>query len=300
MKRAEIRTKFDEIVEFAEVERFLDTQVKHYSSGMYVRLAFAVAAHLDPEILIVDEVLAVGDAAFQKKCLGKMNAVATQQGRTILFVTHNMGMITALCSKAILLQGGTLTNTGSAASIVVQYYGANAGHSPARCEFTDVARRPGDKYARLVSCSVVDPKGNPASEHDIQSPIGIQVVYKIESRLPEGITYPQINLYTATGDLVFQSLAPSNSGQHREPGVYRAECTIPPCLLNNDTYHLGIGLATAGSFVTVHFYEENLLTFTVKEDLQATLHVGRNGYVGQISGPVRPALDWSIKLSPVT
>lgn len=120
MKRREIEARFDEIVAFAEIEKFIDTAVKRYSSGMYVRLAFAVAAHLNPEILIVDEVLAVGDASFQKKCLGKMDDV-TRSGRTILFVTHNLGMITHLCEHAILLQEGRIKMTGPAAEVVDQY-----------------------------------------------------------------------------------------------------------------------------------------------------------------------------------
>lgn len=120
MKRREIEARFDEIVAFAEIEKFMDTAVKRYSSGMYVRLAFAVAAHLDPEILIVDEVLAVGDASFQKKCLGKMDDV-TRSGRTILFVTHNLGMITHLCEHAILLHGGGVKMIGPAAEVVDHY-----------------------------------------------------------------------------------------------------------------------------------------------------------------------------------
>ena len=121
MSRAEIRRKFDEIVAFAEVERFLDTQVKHYSSGMYVRLAFAVAAHLDPEILIVDEVLAVGDTAFQKKCLGKMQAVSRDEGRTVLFVSHNLAAVRRLCTRAILIEKGSLVANSATSSVLATY-----------------------------------------------------------------------------------------------------------------------------------------------------------------------------------
>ena len=120
MTRAEIKRKFDEIVAFAEIEKFLDTPVKRYSSGMYVRLAFAVAAHLEPEILIVDEVLAVGDAQFQKKCLGKMQDVS-KGGRTVLFVSHNMGAVTTLCRRAIWLNGGRIVRTGAAREVVDEY-----------------------------------------------------------------------------------------------------------------------------------------------------------------------------------
>ncbi len=154
MSRAEIKRKFDEIVAFAEIEKFLDTPVKRYSSGMYVRLAFAVAAHLEPEILIVDEVLAVGDAQFQKKCLGKMEEVG-KEGRTVLFVSHNMAMISKLCTKAMLLEGGSLIMYGSAARTVLAYYG-DRGQDAAMIEFSDPVNRPGDDAVRLVAAYVSD------------------------------------------------------------------------------------------------------------------------------------------------
>ncbi len=147
MSRAEIRARFDEIVAFAEVEKFLDTPVKRYSSGMYMRLAFAVAAHLEPEILIVDEVLAVGDAAFQKRCLGRMSQVSTQ-GRTVLFVSHNMGAVTTLCRSAIWLDGGRVIRSGPARQIVDEYLTNNADESSTRIELTN-RRRYGDQGGRL-------------------------------------------------------------------------------------------------------------------------------------------------------
>jgi homopolymeric O-antigen transport system ATP-binding protein len=138
--RVEIKKKFDEIVAFSEVEKFLDTPVKRYSSGMYVRLAFAVAAHLEPEILIVDEVLAVGDAQFQKKCLGKMQDVSTREGRTVLFVSHNMGAVTTLCNRAIWLNGGRLVNGGPARAVIEQYLTANTSSETAVVELAEVPR----------------------------------------------------------------------------------------------------------------------------------------------------------------
>src|SRR3954452_3694392 len=140
MTRTEIRRKFDEIVAFAEVERFLDTPVKRYSSGMYVRLAFAVAAHLEPEILIVDEVLAVGDAEFQKKCLGKMEHVSKEHGRTVLFVSHNMGTLTSVCSSAMLLDAGRLGEIGAAGKVVQSYL--SSSHDRERIEFPTDGSRP--------------------------------------------------------------------------------------------------------------------------------------------------------------
>src|SRR5262249_2440687 len=131
MSRAEISRKFDEIVAFAEIDQFLDTPVKRYSSGMYVRLAFAVAAHLEPEVLVVDEVLAVGDAAFQKKCLGKMSGVA-RQGRTVLFVSHNMGAVSNLCERGILLEAGRIVFSGSARDTIQQYNQLTLGNNSDR------------------------------------------------------------------------------------------------------------------------------------------------------------------------
>src|SRR5204862_4320603 len=146
MTRAEIRRSFDEIVAFSEVEKFLDTPVKRYSSGMHVRLAFAVAAHLRPEILVVDEVLAVGDAAFQKKCLGKMQDVASG-GRTVLFVSHNMAAITRLCSRAILLREGRAVADGRVDTVVSEYIAGSKGDSPVAVDWEATGRVPGNEHA---------------------------------------------------------------------------------------------------------------------------------------------------------
>src|ERR1700730_7734841 len=148
MSRAEIKRKFDEIVAFAEVERFLDTPVKRYSSGMYVRLAFAVAAHLDPEILLIDEVLAVGDAEFQKKCLAKMEDVAATEGRTVIFVSHDMDAVCHLCSRCILLRQGEIVTTGNASDVVARYLGGEQDQSPI-IEFAPVDSDASFRFAGL-------------------------------------------------------------------------------------------------------------------------------------------------------
>ena len=171
MSKFEIRKKFDQIVDFAEVEKFLDTPVKRYSSGMYVRLAFAVAAHLEPEILIVDEVLAVGDAAFQKKCLGKMEDVAASEGRTVLFVSHNMGAVTQLCSKSILLTQGKLTKSG-ASKAVVESYLAYLSTPNTNLELDNVPERSGDRRLKFVAVYLK----NTAGER-INQPISGEPIY---------------------------------------------------------------------------------------------------------------------------
>ena len=175
MRRAEIVRKFDEIVEFAGVEQFLDTPVKRYSSGMQVRLGFAVAAHLEPEILLIDEVLAVGDAEFQKKCLGKMSELG-EGGRTILFVSHSMPAILRLCKKAILLDQGRVTMAGQTHQVVRAYLESDIGRTSER-RWDDVSTAPGDDVARLRSVRVVNAQGGPADEVDVREPIDIEVEY---------------------------------------------------------------------------------------------------------------------------
>jgi lipopolysaccharide transport system ATP-binding protein len=178
MRRAEIGRKFDEIVAFSEVEQFIDTPVKRYSSGMYLRLAFAVAAHLEPEILLVDEVLAVGDADFQKKCLGKMGDVA-QEGRTVLFVSHNMPAVQALCARAILLRGGTVAADGSTGEVLREYLGhllATAAHA-----FEDNPDRRGDGSVRLTAARVLDEDGNPCER--VVAGTAVTLEFSYENRI---------------------------------------------------------------------------------------------------------------------
>jgi homopolymeric O-antigen transport system ATP-binding protein len=175
MRRAEIERKFDEIVAFSEVEQFIDTPVKRYSSGMYLRLAFAVAAHLEPEILLVDEVLAVGDADFQKKCLGKMGDVA-QEGRTVLFVSHNMPAVQALCARAILLRKGRVAIDGPTGDVLREYLGhlqATAAHA-----FEDNPERRGDGTVRLTAARVLDDRGLPTERPVAGAPMTLEFEYE--------------------------------------------------------------------------------------------------------------------------
>jgi len=176
MSRAEIRMKFDEIVAFAEVEKFLDTPVKRYSSGMYVRLAFAVAAHLEPEILIVDEVLAVGDAQFQKKCLGKMEDVSRNQGRAVLFVSHNMGIIAQLCTKGILLEKGRMVAAGEIRSVIDQYIGLGASNEDLVYQVPLVGLNKPNFFTKIFA---LDGQGNPTKEFPFDEPIRLRFDFKV-------------------------------------------------------------------------------------------------------------------------
>lgn len=290
MTRAEIERKYDEIVDFSGVEQFLDTPIKHYSSGMKVRLAFAVAAHLEPEILIVDEVLAVGDAEFQRKCLGKMQDVAGS-GRTVLFVSHNMGMITSLCHRGMLLEAGKLALDGTTSDVVLGYY--NRGRSsPHTVDFTN-GQRPGDHFATLIQAYVADLDNNHITHIDIRSPFKISMKYELKQNV-QVPPYPNFHFFDTRGEYVFVSSGQTN-GSGYEKGIYQAECTVPGRLLNNGTYFVGLALTFTHHGIHVSFYEKDALAVSVYDRIEETLDEMRCGYSGPIPGPVRPQLDWAIK-----
>lgn len=298
MRRAEIQRKFDEIVAFSETEKFLDTPVKRYSSGMYVRLAFAVAAHLEPDILIIDEVLAVGDAEFQKKCLVKMEQVGSS-GRTVLLVSHNLGMITSMCNRALLFCNGSLRDAGAATQVVLKYQ-RNSSESPAFVDFYNEGTVVGDDFVRLLSCWVKNSKGEFTSEFDLNEAIRIGMKFRILQ--PRSFTankpYPQVNLFGASGEVVCECIAPRAVLEYGGPKTYIAECTVPPQLLNNQTYHVGLGFGTCDPSLQVHFYDPNILSFHVREDMSLSLLQARNGFSGPLRGPVRPKLDWKVHVEP--
>jgi len=282
MTRAEIRRKFDEIVAFAEVETFLDTPVKRYSSGMYVRLAFAVAAHLEPEILVVDEVLAVGDAQFQKKCLGKMDDVS-KEGRTVLFVSHNMAMISNLCRKGLFLNSGKLEFQGQSADAVIKYYQATSrqGAAYAREFMSDIAELLGAELFGVTDFSDIT----------IHDELVVRMRYKIKKDI-DGKCVPNFHFFTADGSYAFVSSA--SDVTRTAPGVYHADCRIPRRLLNEGAYFVGVALTTffEGGTYQVDFYDRNALTFNVRDPVDE--RSGRYGYAGPVPGVVRPQLDWSI------
>src|SRR3984885_6746862 len=237
MTRAEIRRKFDEIVDFAGVERYVDTPVKRYSSGMYVRLAFAVAAFLEPEILIVDEVLAVGDVEFQKKCLGKMKDVSDHDGRTIIFVSHSMPMIASLCKRGIVLTNGNMVYDGSASA--AGHFYQNAGkENTGFLDYIDRARKPGDHLGELLQAWVEDMNGVVKSELQIGDGFKVVIRYITKDRtalppLPNFHFFDQFNQY------VLVSSPMADRSEEGLPGEYIAECLIPPNFFN--TGHFSIG-----------------------------------------------------------
>ena len=202
MRRREIDRKFDEIVAFADVEKFIDTPVKHYSSGMYLRLAFSVAAHLEPEILLVDEVLAVGDSTFQRKCLDKMEEVG-KQGRTVLFVSHNMPAIARLCQRTILLDEGGVVADGPSHQVVSAYLSSDIGTSAAR-EWNDPQKAPGNAVARLRAVRVIGPDGRVTESTDIRRTVGIEMTFDVLQ--PGWVLSPIYDFFNEEGLCVFGAI----------------------------------------------------------------------------------------------
>ncbi|HEX8117326.1 MAG TPA: ABC transporter ATP-binding protein [Pyrinomonadaceae bacterium] len=287
MKRAEIGRKFDAIVAFAEIERFIDTPVKFYSSGMYVRLAFAVAAHLEPEILIIDEVLAVGDMAFQKKCLGKMGDVA-HEGRTVIFVSHHMPSITRLCRRVLWLEGGRLLRVGAASEVVAAYLSGSRLAAGERVWEGAQDDAPGGKSIRLAAVRVKDDEGRVSPTVDAQHPFAIELEYHLLERLPPlrvGFT-----LSTGDGVDVFHSNDMADAAwveQPRPPGRYVSRCSVPGNLLNAGPYTLRVSADIPHKEIL--FIYEQSLTFEV-EGAGAAIQFSEKW-----PGVICPRLPWSVR-----
>jgi lipopolysaccharide transport system ATP-binding protein len=291
MGRREITRKLDDIVDFSGCAAYLDTPVKRYSSGMKVRLAFAVASHLDAEILVIDEVLAVGDGEFQKKCLGKMNDVASQ-GRTLLFVSHNMGLVSSLCQRAILLEEGALRLDTGTAEAVLSYY-THGKATPFNVRFDELSRTIGGNGGILLEGAVEDVNGTACAEVDIRKPFRIRMRYRVErdaSRAP----FPNVHFTDNTGAYVFVSSPPGNE-VGKTPGVYEAICNIPGNLLNDGTYFIGLGLSFMDKGFQPAFLEKDALCMNLYDPLEETLEHERNGFSGTMPGTVRPSLNWEVR-----
>jgi lipopolysaccharide transport system ATP-binding protein len=290
MNRAEIRCKFDEIVAFSEVEKFLDTPVKRYSSGMYVRLAFAVAAHLEPEILLVDEVLAVGDASFQKKCLNKMESVS-QQGRTVLFVSHNMPSISRLCERTILLDGGSVTCDGPSDEVLSVYLQSGFGSSAQR-QWEDSSTAPGNDVVRLRAVRVRTETGDVTDTVDIRYPIGIEMEFDVLK--PGHILVPNFHFTNEEGVYLFavNDHDPEWRRRPRPIGKFTSTAWIPGNFLSEGTLVVGAAVSTMDP-VIVHFYERDAVAFHVRDSLDG--NSARGDYAGPFPGVVRPLLKWTTR-----
>jgi len=289
MKKAEIERKFDEIVAFAEIEKFMDTPVKRYSSGMYVRLAFAVAAHLEPEILLVDEVLAVGDIAFQKKCLGKMGEVA-KEGRTVLFVSHNMEAIRRLCNEAMLLECGKLRRRGEVDGVISDYIGQIIDRSPEKV-WPIVESAPGDNFIRLHAVRVHDENGNMQNTFDIRRPIFIEVQYW---NLVEGIKRaPGIHVWNDQGICLFMSYdhnSPEWQQRVFRRGLIKSTCRIPGNFLAEGRFLVTVAINTEVGQSFAHVVEKDVVSFEVFDPGEGDSVRGENQ--NKWGGLVRPMLEW--------
>jgi lipopolysaccharide transport system ATP-binding protein len=291
MRKAEIDRRFDEIVAFADVDRFIDTPVKHYSSGMYLRLAFAVGAHLETEILLVDEVLAVGDARFQEKCLDKMRDVR-RHGRTVLFVSHNLVAVTRLCERAILIDGGKVAKDGPSHEIVSAYL--NAGrYTTALRQWSDAAEAPGGDVVRLRSVRVRTDDGRLAETVHITHPVALEMEYDV---LEAGhLLLPNFQFFNDTGIHMFGShdLDFAWRRRRRPAGCYLSTATIPGNLLSEGTVTVSVGMETAAPSL-FQFYVENAVMFRVTDS--ADEDSARGDYFGQLDGVVRPRLEWKTEI----
>jgi len=290
MKRQEIQRKFDEIVEFSGVEQFLDTPVKRYSSGMSVRLAFAVAAHLEPEILLIDEVLAVGDAEFQRKCLGRMEDLSGS-GRTIVFVSHQMQAVTQLCDRVILLEQGSVLLDGPSNEVVAQYLQEIGGSSSTRV-WPDAHTAPQDEFSRLRSVRVVDEHGETVDALDVREPVGIEIAFTVQ-RADGPALFPKIKLWDARRNVIFNALDTDSRWEApAAPGDYTTTAWIPPNLLNEGLVTVDAGLASIGSpKLRPHAGCVDAVSFHVQDLGEGDTARGR--FTGQVQGVIRPLLDWT-------
>lgn len=284
MRRDEITRKFDEIVAFAEIEKFLDTPVKRYSSGMYTRLAFAVAAHLEPEILLVDEVLAVGDAAFQKKCLGKLSDVAGA-GRTVLFISHNMTAVQSLCKRVVWLSKGVIAEEAEANTVVAKYLREGAAVSVERV-WDEMDSAPGNDKVRLRRARMRPADGTSPQDVSIQTPILLE--FEFWNLEPNARLSLSLHVYNEQGVVAFATVPLREPLWHGRPfpvGLFRSVCHIPGGLLNDGVHRVLLLLVRDEAEVVFSF--EDAVVFDVADSIER-----RGDWHGKWPGAVRPDLVW--------
>ena len=283
MSRAEVDRKFDEIVDFSGVEKFIDTPVKRYSSGMYVRLAFAVAAHLEPEILVVDEVLAVGDAEFQRKCLGKMSDVANA-GRTVLFVSHNMPAILRLCSTAIMLERGCLVKQSTAEEVTNYYLNSNE-NAEGTVSWTG-EDAPGTDEIKLTGIRLVDREGKSKSLVEVNAPSYLEIEYDV--RQP-GLKFRVAAGFNTQGVVAFTTNEPYET-QHDRAGRYISRVEIPANLLAEGEYLISVSIFASKGLKIRYVRAKNVFTFQVVDYIAGDS--ARGDFIQNVAGVLRPALAW--------
>ncbi len=282
MSRKEVKIKFDEIVDFSGVEKFIETPVKHYSSGMYVRLAFAVAAHLEPEILIIDEVLAVGDAEFQKKCLGKMQDVAGQ-GKTVLLVSHNMNAINSLCNNSLYIKNGKNIKFGNTSETIDFYLKDSSDISNGVITYPN-DKMPGDDFVVLQKVEIVNNNGENVSSIQINEIVNIRIKYIIKLNGYKPIL--SLYLIAPSGEIIFCSI--DNSEKAYTIGNYTKTITIPADFFNSGKYSVQIAISTFNPHI-VHLFQKEIISFYVHDNYSSET---RQGYTGSLAGMLRPKFNW--------
>ena len=288
LRKREVDKIFDEIVDFAGVEKFLDTPVKRYSSGMKVRLGFAVAAHLDPEVLIVDEVLAVGDADFKRKCLGKMEAIG-ESGRTILFVSHNMPQVTRLCNRVLMMENGQIVKDGGPHEVVEAYLSSGKMRVASR-DWPELEDAPGGEIARLRSISVRNRAGEVAESFDIREPVMLRIEFDCLKGGHELL--PGFSICNEEMQILFSSIdiEPKWAGKERDPGRYVAEITVPGNFLAEGTMLVNTAVRQWKPAQTLEYFVPEAIAFQVIDSFEGDS--ARGQYPGDLAGVVRPKLEW--------
>jgi len=297
MSRAEIKRKFDEIVAFAEVEQYLDTPVKRYSSGMYVRLAFAVAAHLEPEILVVDEVLAVGDTEFQKKCLGKMDDVACG-GRTVLFVSHNMNAIQRLCKRCIVLSHGRIAFDGESGNAIGNYLKSKDLNQ--QVSWPQISQAPGNDIIRLRAVRIVGDDGQVCSNFDVRDPLKLEIEFQVYKEAQLAISAQFIG---ALGSYIMASMDNYIRGSWGKQlpysvGSYKTSCYIPGDFLNEGKLSINLWIYSPpfAPYVSPHIKLEDVVSIDINDSHDLGGARGAYPYEWGIEPAVRPKLKWTTEL----
>lgn len=288
LKRTEITKQLDAIIDFSGVERFIDTPLKHYSSGMQLRLAFSVAAHLEPEILMIDEVLAVGDLEFQKKCLGKMEEVSKNYGRTVLFVSHNMNYIQSLCTKGILLEQGRVEIAGKIDDVVNAYL-VKAMQKSFQVNWDK--NKPGDEVCSLLSLRMIDKAGNARESFKTNESIGIEMKYEVTR--PGFVLWLGHNIHNLEGINIFDTHSVNTEYYNKphETGNFVAIAWIPPNILNTGNFIISSAIFNHLK-KNIHFHEKDILMFNVFDALDEITSRGMSP--GEFPGIIRPLLQWDI------
>ncbi|MDJ0782538.1 MAG: ABC transporter ATP-binding protein [Desulfosarcinaceae bacterium] len=289
MSKREVASKFDEIVDFSGIEKFIDTPVKRYSSGMKVRLAFSVAAHLEPDLMVVDEVLAVGDARFQKKCLSKMEDVGSK-GRTVLFVSHNMPALTRLCPRAILIEHGRVIEDGPSGAVVGKYLTSESGIM-GRYQW-DPNQAPGGEFARLLSVCIRDQENRVSDSVDIRQPITVEMEYEV---LKGGhVLLPHFHFQNEEGVRAFTSIDqdPEWQGRARPAGRFTSSVQIPGNFLSEGMMYVTPALMKMNP-KALQFAERDTIAFQVIDSLEGDS--ARGIWANNLGGVVRPLLNWQTK-----